>query len=156
MNRLMTREHLRKENLVYRGTGGVSAGNRQLGFIPAFCDTVTGEVELSRLPNGNPAPMHLLESLPEKWIVRRLDANQVAAIKRTVIAGFLRAGVFYTRAQAARHVDGFLGSIGTGETPGGRAHDTERTRRRCCHRPCRSPGRGALPLLRRGSAPRRG
>jgi hypothetical protein len=101
MNRLMTREHLRKENLVYRGTGGVSAGNRQLGFIPAFCDTVTGEVELSRLPNGNPAPMHLLESLPEKWIVRRLDANQVAAIKPTVIAGFLRAGVFYTRAQAA-------------------------------------------------------
>ena len=102
MNRLMTREHLRKENLVYRGTGGVSAGNRQLGFIPAFCDTTTGEVELSRLPDGNPAPMHLLECLPEEWIVRRVDANQVAAIKPTVIAGFLRAGVFYTRAQVAR------------------------------------------------------
>jgi hypothetical protein len=102
MNRLMTRERLRNENLVYRGTGGVSAGNRQLGFIPAFCNTATGEVEFSRPPDDNPAPMHLLECLPDEWIVGRSDANQVLAIKPTVIAGFLRAGVFYTRVQAAR------------------------------------------------------
>jgi hypothetical protein len=36
--------------------------------------------------------------------VERGDANQILAIKPTVIAGFLRAGVFYTRAEAARAV----------------------------------------------------
>ena len=74
------------------------------GFIPAFCDTATGRVEPSRLADGSPAPMHLLAGLPEEWIVARGDGNQVVAVKATVIAGFLRAGAFYTRAEAAQAV----------------------------------------------------
>jgi hypothetical protein len=104
MNRMMTGERLRKENRVYGGTGGVSTGNRTAGFIPAFCDTATGRVEPSRLADGSPAPMHLLAGLPEEWIVARGDGNQVVAVKATVIAGFLRAGAFYTRAEAAQAV----------------------------------------------------
>jgi hypothetical protein len=102
MNRSLTGNFLRKENRAYRGTGGVSAGNRTVGFIPAFCDTATGRVEPSRLADGSPAPMHLLAGLPEEWIVTRGDRDQVVAVKSTVIAGFVRAGVFYTRAQAAQ------------------------------------------------------
>ena len=48
--------------------------------------------------------MHLLAGLPEEWIVARGDDDQVVAVKSTVIAGFVRAGVFYTRAQAAQAV----------------------------------------------------
>ena len=102
MNRSLTSKCLRKENLAYGGTGGVSAGNRTSGFIPAFRDTATGRVEPSRLADGHLAPMHLLVGLPAEWVVARAEDNTVLAIKATVIAGFVRAGVFYTRAQAAQ------------------------------------------------------
>ena len=102
MNQLLTSQCLRKENRAYRGTGGVSAGNRTSGLIPAFCDTATGRVEPSRLADGRLAPMHLLVGLPADWVVARAEDNTVLAIKATVVAGFLRANVFYTRAQAAQ------------------------------------------------------
>jgi hypothetical protein len=102
MSRLMTAERLKKENLAYGDTAGVSAGNRAAGFIPAFCDTATGRVEPSRLADGSLAPVHLLSGLPGEWVVVRGEDNRVLAVKETVIAGFLREGVFYTRAEAAR------------------------------------------------------
>ena len=102
MNRSLTSKCLRKENLAYGGTGGVSAWSRTAGFIPAFCDKTTGRVEPSRLADGRLAPMHLLVGLPADWVVARAEDNTVLAIKATVIAGFLRAGVFYIRAQAAQ------------------------------------------------------
>jgi hypothetical protein len=105
MNRLMTGENLRKENLAYGGTGGVSDGNRTAGFIPAFCDTATGRVEPSRLADGTPAPMHLLAGLPREWVVTRGDGNEVLAVKATVVAGFLHSGAFYTRDQAALAIE---------------------------------------------------
>jgi hypothetical protein len=102
LNRSLTSKCLRNENLAFGGTGGVSAGNRTSGFIPAFCDTTTGRVEPSRLADGRLAPMHLLVGLPADWVVARAEDNKVLAIKATVIAGFVRAGIFYTRAQAAQ------------------------------------------------------
>lgn len=104
MNRVMNGDRLRKENFAFHGTGGVSTGNRSAGFIPAFCDTATGRVEPSRLADGRPASLHLLDGLPEEWIVSRGNGDRVLAVKATVIAGFLRAGAFYTRAQAAQVV----------------------------------------------------
>jgi hypothetical protein len=104
MNRMMTGERLRKENLAYGSTGGVSGGNRAAGFIPAFCDTATGRVEPSRLADGTLAPMHLLWGLPREWVVTRGDGNEVLAVKATVVAGFLHAGEFYTRDQAAHAI----------------------------------------------------
>jgi hypothetical protein len=101
MNRSLASKCLRKENLAYGGTGGVSAGNREFAFIPAFCET---GVEPSRLADGRLASMHLLAGLPAEWVVARAEDNTVLAIKATVIAGFLRTGVFYTRAQAAQAV----------------------------------------------------
>jgi len=104
MNQQLAGTSLRQENLEFAGTGGVSAGNSAAGFIPAFCDTATGRVEPSRFTNGELAPMHLLAGLPGEWVVARGKANQVIAIKETVIAGFLRGGMFYTRKQAAQAV----------------------------------------------------
>jgi hypothetical protein len=104
MNRLLTSECLRKENLAYDGTGGVSAGNRTAGFIPAFRDSATGRVEPSRLADGTLAPLHLLAGLPREWVVARGEGNQVLGVKATVVAGFLHAGLFYTREQAAQAV----------------------------------------------------
>jgi len=48
--------------------------------------------------------MHLLGGLPREWVVTRGDGNEVLAVKATVVAGFLHAGEFYTRDQAARAI----------------------------------------------------
>ena len=100
-DQLFTKASLEKENLVFCGTPGVSRENSGSGFKPAFCDSETGRVEISRFQNGQPAPVHVLEGLPECWIVE-WDANSRAtAIMHTVISGFVRGNCFYTRAQAA-------------------------------------------------------
>ena len=93
---------LRRENVAFDGTYGISRNNGCLGFIPAFCDTETGRVEVARFANGRPAPMHLLEGLPQEWAVGRGIDGRICAVKHTVIAGFLRGGLFYTREQAAK------------------------------------------------------
>jgi hypothetical protein len=101
MNKLLNRETLRKQNLAFVGTGGVSEENRSSGFRPAFYDLATGRAELARFADGRPAPMHLLDGLPDAWIAERDAAGHIRAIKDSVIAGFIRGGFFYTREQAA-------------------------------------------------------
>lgn len=97
----LTRNRIRRENLAFAGTGGVSAENRCHRFAPAFRDNATGKVELSRYANGNLAPMHLIDGLPEEWIWARDERGHPAALKPSVVAGFVRDGRFYTREQAA-------------------------------------------------------
>lgn len=99
--RPLTPERLRMENRAFVGTGGVSRENRSSGFLPAFYDTESGFVQIARFRNGTPAPLHLLDGLPDDWVKRRLPSSSVVAVKDSVIAGFLRQGRFYTREQAA-------------------------------------------------------
>jgi hypothetical protein len=104
MNASLTDECLKQENLEYSGTPGVSEGNRGMGFMPAFCDSITGRVEISRFRNGQPAPIHLIEGLPDCWVVERDATFKVTAITNSVVAGFVRDGCFYTRSQVAEMV----------------------------------------------------
>jgi hypothetical protein len=97
----LTQLRLRTENRLFRGSGGVSENNRTLGFRPAFLDSATGHVYLSRFANGVPAPVHMLDGLPDDLVVQRSAEGRIAAVKHTVIAGFLYADNFYTRDQAA-------------------------------------------------------
>ena len=97
----LTTQVLRRQNLAFKGTGGVSAGNHSQGFAPAFLDTETGSVYLARFADGRPAPMHLLDGLPRELIVSRDAAGRCLAVKRSLVAGFVQAGRFYTREQAA-------------------------------------------------------
>ena len=50
-------------------------------------------------PDGNPAPVHLLDGLPDEWIVERGEADQVLAIKPTVITGLCSTPVSMRRAR---------------------------------------------------------
>lgn len=99
---MYTYQQLRAENAAYAGTGGISRNNRAARFAPAFRDCLTGRVELARLENGCPAPMHLLSGLPEEWVSGRDDSGRVVGLKASIIAGFVRDGTFYTREEAAR------------------------------------------------------
>jgi hypothetical protein len=94
--------HLKAENRIFDGTRGVSANNREQGFLPAFLDTSTGRVFLSRFTSGEPAPVHLLDGLPNEVVLFRSLAGRITAVKSTVMAGFIRGERFYTREEAAQ------------------------------------------------------
>ena len=98
----LTLETLREENTCYCQTGGISQNNGHAGFRSAFLDRATGRVYLSCFANGVPAPVHLFDGLPDELVLERSTDGRTIAIKETVIAGFLRADIFYTREQAAR------------------------------------------------------
>lgn len=93
---------LQLENLAHRGTGGRSQENRGLGFRPAFFDFSTQRIYLSCFRNGMPAPIHVLDGLPDEAVIDRAASGKVISTKASVIAGFVRNGFFYTRSAAAR------------------------------------------------------
>lgn len=93
---------LRQQSSTFRGSSGVSEENHSYGFAPAFLDIETGHVYLARFADGRPAPMHLLDGLPDEVVTSRKASGAVNAVKETIIAGFFRWGRFFTREQAAR------------------------------------------------------
>ncbi len=101
MTQGLSSKALRQENLAYIGTGARSQENRSLGFVPAFHDCISHKTAIARFSNGKPAPLHILDGLPKDWIVRQDRSGKVTAIKSSIVSGFARAGVFYTREQAA-------------------------------------------------------
>ncbi len=109
--RLLSLARLREQNRRYRGSGGVSAGNRGAGFRPAFLDRGTGLVYLSRFPDGSPAPVHVLDGLPAELIVERSASGRVAAVRDTVVAGFIRDGRFLLRDEAMAELARYGGEV---------------------------------------------
>ena len=101
MERALTVQRLEHENLRHRGTAAVSAGNRSLGFQPAFVDRETRAIYLSRFADGRPAPCHVLDGLPCELVLSRRPCGRVAAVKTSLVSGFVRDGRFYTREEAA-------------------------------------------------------
>lgn len=95
---------LERENQVFHGTGGCSEENRGLGFLPAFMDAVTRMIYRSCFADGRPAPFHLLDGLPDEVVVERAPSGRVAAIRGSLVAGFIRDGRFYTREEAGRYL----------------------------------------------------
>jgi len=104
METSFTQYNLRQENQVFRGTGGISQGNRQFCFEPAFCDWETGTVYPSCYEDGSPASCHMLDGLPSDVVTAQDNDGHITAVKPTIVSGFLRAGRFYTREEAARAV----------------------------------------------------
>lgn len=100
----LSSQTLAQQNHVFQSTGGVSRGNREQGFRPAFLDQSTGTRCLSRFADGRIAPLHVLDGLPDELVVKRDMNGHVLAAKDCVIAGFLRGELFYTREQAARAI----------------------------------------------------
>lgn len=104
MGRNLTEQELQLETLAFEGTGGVSANSRSSGFHPAFQDTCTQAVYLSRFSDGRPAPFHLLDGLPEEVVLSRSASGRVESVKPGVISGFVLDGEFYTRDESAKRV----------------------------------------------------
>jgi hypothetical protein len=100
----LTAHVLRGETRQYRGSGGISEENGSLGFRPAFYDTRTRTAYLSRFGNGEPAPCHILDGLPDELVTARDACGRVSAVRPSLVSGFLLCGQFYNREEAARKV----------------------------------------------------
>ena len=101
MAQAFTVKALQHQNIAFANTNGISQENRHFGFRPGFFDRATGTVYISCHPDGRPAPVHILDGLPDDLVIERTSSGQVTSIKGTVIAGFVLEGQFYTRDQAA-------------------------------------------------------
>lgn len=101
----MTNKTLKLENRRFFRTAGVSRRNRGVGFLPGFLDQETGTIYFSCTSDGNLAAVHLMDGLPENLIVARSASGRVAAVKGSIIAGFIKEGHFYTREQVARALE---------------------------------------------------
>jgi len=97
---ILSAQLLRDQNREFADTAGVSAGNRSRDFIPAFQNTRNGDCVVSRFADGSAAPIHVLDGLPEEWIVSMDEKGHVTAVDEAVVAGFLHCGRFYTREEA--------------------------------------------------------
>lgn len=73
-----------------------------LGFRHAFLDFVTFAIYPSTDRHGNPVRVHSFDGLPDELVASRCITGRVATVKSTLIAGFERNGLFYTRRSAAR------------------------------------------------------
>jgi hypothetical protein len=98
---MLTQKRLRNENRAFAGTSGVSVNAACQRFRPAFRDCETGRVEFSRFEDGRAAPVHMICGLPEEWVIERDPDGHAVAVKQQIESGFVRAGVFYTREEAA-------------------------------------------------------
>jgi hypothetical protein len=104
MQRPLTRADLCAESDLHRGSGGCSEENADLGFRPAFRDADTGNVYSSCFLDGRPAPVHLLDGLPDDVVITRAESGHVTVVKGSLVPGFVRYGKFFTRDEAAAAV----------------------------------------------------
>jgi hypothetical protein len=102
MKHSLSNQELSRQNSDFKNTGGISEENRADGFQPGFFDTQQNRAEIARFSDGSPAPFHILDGVPGEWVSERDISGKVVAVKSSIIAGFIRDGVFYTREQASR------------------------------------------------------
>jgi hypothetical protein len=97
----LSKRYLELERAAHKGTGGISAENRHVGFVPAFMDAYTGNIYPCTFADGRPAAFHLLDGLPDEVVVARDRLGRASQVLGTIKAGFVLDGRFYTRSQAA-------------------------------------------------------
>ncbi len=102
MKELTSRRCLEEENASQADASPGSAENADVGFRAAFFDYASQKLYLSRFADGGIAPVHMLDGLPEEVVVDRAPAGRVLAVRASLVAGFERHGLFYTRKAAGR------------------------------------------------------
>jgi len=104
MDTCLSDAELASENRRFSRSGGVSENNREAGFVPAYRDERTGAIALSNSADGRPAPIHVLDGLPDEWIATRDETGKATSLVSGIVSGFYRNGRFFTREEAAATV----------------------------------------------------
>jgi hypothetical protein len=92
---------LEEENRRFADSPGISINNRGSGFLPAFKNSLSGYSVVSRFADGCPAPIHIIDGLPDEWLEGRDINGEAIGIRPHIISGFLRNGRFYTREEVS-------------------------------------------------------
>jgi hypothetical protein len=66
-------------------------------------DAQTRTVYLSRFTDGRLAPFHILDGLPDELVLARNPGGRGVIVKASVVSGFIREGLFYSRDEATTH-----------------------------------------------------
>lgn len=93
---------LKQQSDHFKGTAGSSEKTYCLGFRPAFLDSESNEIHLCRFADGRLANLHVLDGLPENVIIRRDTHGKPAAIKASLVSGFEKDGMFFTREECMK------------------------------------------------------
>ena len=99
----MNQSILAQENALFKGSAGLSANNRPLGFRPAFRNNENGCIYASRFADGRLAPIHMIHGLPDELVTARSATGRITSVKASVQAGFTLGDDFYDREQAASY-----------------------------------------------------
>lgn len=100
MSEQITIQNIQALNL-YLYSDNKSERIRAQGFIPAFYDSNSFTAEVSRFTNGQIAPIHLLDGLPDEWVAGRNASGKILALKNSIVAGYLYESIFYTTEQVS-------------------------------------------------------
>jgi hypothetical protein len=98
MSDIVSGQRISRDNA--RGAHSEDIGD--LRFRPAFFDFASQKLYLSRFADGRLAPLHLRDGLPDDVVIDRAPCGRVIAVRASLVCGFERNGVFYTRKAAAR------------------------------------------------------
>jgi len=70
--------------------------NLSVGFMPAFRHQGSGEVRLCQFSDGSISTIHVLDFLPEDWVMERDAEGRPLALVGAIEAGFLRGADFWS------------------------------------------------------------
>jgi hypothetical protein len=87
------------------GNRAVALAGSALELVPGFLDAETGKVYPSCFADGQLAPVHLLDAVPEELVSARDAAGKARTLRPSVVSGFVSGTRFYTREEAARLVE---------------------------------------------------
>ena len=93
---LLSQSQVNQQYYNYQQSGSAIFSDAAFGFMPAFMDIITEEIHLSTHDDGMPAVLHVLDGLPLSWIDAWGEDGRADSVRTGVIAGFMRAGHFYT------------------------------------------------------------
>lgn len=104
VKRGLTLRAIAEENAAIGGAGSRGTSQGEMGrFVPCFRCKTTGEVFFPLDANGNIAPIHLLNGIPERFVTSRGLDGGALSVCPDIESGFYRDGQFYTRKEAAEY-----------------------------------------------------
>ncbi len=100
----MSQSQVAQQQGAYAQLGGAVFRDASFGFMPAFKDLNTNEIHLSAYNSGELAVIHVLDSLPAKWVAEWGADGRPSSLNAGVIAGFMRFGEFYTLSEISNEL----------------------------------------------------
>ena len=92
---LTHQQALKQQGTYYKFNGAVFS-DASFGFMPAFKNTQDQQIHLSTDQYGELSVMHLLDGLPEAWILEKDEQGRPVSLKSEIVVGFMRNHEFYT------------------------------------------------------------